>query len=65
MICILHCVPITHSQIIFSHYIVAPSPFTLLPPFPSGNLHAAFCVYEFQFYIPHTSEILWFLAFSD
>ena len=66
MICILHCVPNTQSQIRFCHHIFGPL-YPLLPvqPLPSGNHYTLVCVYEFQFYIPHTSEIIWFLAFSD
>lgn len=43
------------------------SPWTRPPPpptpFPSGNHHSVACVHEFQFDIPHISEVIWFLAF--
>ena len=54
MICI-HCV------------VCPPSEVTVyLPhPLPSGKHPIVVYVYDFLFYIPHMSEIIWFLAFSD
>ena len=66
MICILHCVPTTKSQVIFHHHIFGSLYFLLYPhPYPSANHHTVVCVYEFHFYIPHMSWIIWFLAYSD
>ena len=48
-----------------SPWIRPPLPFTAPRPLPSGNHHTVVCVYECQFYIPHESEIIWFLAFSN
>ena len=56
------------SQTIFCHHILVFGPlYPLQLPhtLPSGNYHTVACVYEFQFYAPHMSEIIWFLAFSD
>ena len=63
------------------HHIFYLTPFTLYDPptpIPSGKDHTVVCVYEFlsvwffcsficcfQFYIPHMTEIIWFLIFSD
>ena len=65
-LCILNCVPVIQRQVIFHHHIFGPL-YPLLPPspFPSSNHHTVVCVYESQFYIPHRSEIIWFVAFSD
>ena len=44
------------------------SPFTLYCPnslLPSGDHPTIVCVHKFQFYIPHMSDITWFLDFSD
>ena len=62
----LNCVPIIQRQVIFHHHIFGLL-YPLLPPnpFPSSNHHTVVCVYESQFYIPHMSEIIWFVAFSD
>ena len=59
----LHCVPTTQSQIIFYHqYLasIAPTPLLLVT-----TIVLSVCVSEFQFCIPHMSEIIWSLAFSD
>ena len=52
-----------------SNNILSPYIRPLLPPIPhplpSGNHHIAVFVHEFQFSIPHMSEIIWLLAFSD
>ena len=54
------------SPIIFCHHIFGPLyPLTGPHPLPSDNHYTVVCVYEFQSYIPHMSEIIWFLAFSD
>ena len=63
---ILQCVPTTQSQIIFHHYIFGLLYPLLFLPLPSGNHYTvSFCVYKFQFFIPHVNEMIWFLAFSD
>ena len=50
------------------HHIFGPL-YPLLPaptnPLPSGNHQNVICVYKFQIYIPHMSEVTWFLAFSN
>nr|KAF6358435.1 hypothetical protein mPipKuh1_010263 [Pipistrellus kuhlii] len=55
-----------HPKSTFSgcHILGSPSPSTLFP-LPSGNHCTTVCVHEFQFYIPHMSEIIWFLALFD
>ena len=46
------------------HHIHGPLYPLLFPnPLPSSNHHTVVCVYEFQFYILHMNEIMWFLVF--
>ena len=77
IICILHCVPTTQSPSIY-HYILGPLHHSLNNPTNTSSstyYHIALCVYEalfvslsylfinyFQFFIPHRSEIIWFLT---
>ena len=65
------CLPLEVKSPSVARYL---TPFTLYgpTPFPSGDRHTVVCVYLscliiccFQFYIPHTSEIIWFLTLSD
>ena len=66
VICILHCVPTPQSQIIFHHPVFDVCTLYYPPPTISpSNHHTVVCVCGFQFYIPHTSEIIWSVAFSD
>ena len=61
------CAYYPKSNHLLSPYIWPPSSFTILP-LPSllvTTMLLSVCVYEFQVYIPHMSEIMWFLAFSD
>lgn len=59
---ILYCVPASQSQIFCHHVLGILHPH---PPIPFGNHYTAICVHEFQLYIPHMSETIWFLPFSD
>ena len=62
MLCTLHSVLTTQSQI-FCHHVLGP--FTLYYPptrHPSGMHHTFVCIYEFQFYVPCGSKIIWFLS---
>ena len=47
--------------------LLSPCIWPHLHPHPHslGNHHIVVCVYEFQFYIIHTSEVIGFLVFSD
>ena len=53
------------SNHLLSPYIWPPLPCTTPYHLPSGSHHTVVCVSEFQFYIPHMSEIICFVAFSD
>ena len=78
MICTLHCVLTTQSQIIFHHHIFGPLYPLLLPPFPLVTA-ILLCLWVFLFvffsflvhllisvfYIPHMNQFIWFLIFSD
>ena len=50
------------SNHLLSSCICLPLPFTVPCSLPSGNQLTVVCVYEFQCYIPHMSEIIWFLS---
>ena len=58
------CAHHPQSNDLLSPYIRHLPPPTFYP-LPSGNHHIAVCVHELQFYIPHMSEVFWFLALSD
>ena len=61
----LMCIAL-HAHLLKSNHLPLFSfPFTTTHPLPSGNHQTVVCVYECQFYVPHMSEIIWFLAFSD
>ena len=69
----LHIALYAQNQVIFPHHIFGP----LYPPTPfslvTTILFVSMCFFffsylficYFQFYIPHRSEIIWFLTFSD
>ena len=62
--CIVHPPP----EVKLSSVTIYPTPsypYYLPTPPPYGSHHTVICVHEFQFFITHMSEIIWFLAFSD
>ena len=48
-----------------SDHLLSPLPFTVLPTPCAPVTTMLLSVSEFWFYIPHTSEIIWSLAFPD
>ena len=63
MICVLHSVPTPQCQVIFYHCIFVP--LYLLLPHTSPSLWTTNILLSVLslFYIPHMSEIIWFLTF--
>lgn len=61
MIHILHCVPACKVRSSSITVYLASLPFTT-HPLPSGNHHTV--VYECQFYVPHTNEIIWLFVIA-
>ena len=64
----MYCISCPLPKVTSSFVTVYLAPFNPLLPshsLPCGNHHTVVYVYEFQFYIPHMSKIIWFLAFSN
>ena len=62
----IYCTVYPPPKIKSSFVTIYLAPFThLLPPhsLSFGSQHTVVCGYKFQFYFPHMSEIIWFLAF--
>ena len=70
--CAVLCIPVTAFKT-GKLYFLTPSPFSLLPPHPTpiwqpSNFSMSlflFCLFiYFVYWIPHKSEIMWYLFFS-